>query len=58
MPGYVEMLQELDKRGFQWSGIFPVNQDTRLRLIEADCVMVNGANSGTDDARLMWTNYV
>ena len=58
MPGYVEVLEALDKRGFQLSGLFPVNQDTLLRIIEADCVMINAARVGSDNVRLMWTNAV
>jgi len=55
MPGYVEMLAALDKRGFQLSGLFPVNQDTSLRIIESDCVMLNSALVKSADNRLMWT---
>lgn len=56
MPGYVDMLTALDARGFQMSGMFPVNQDTLLRIIEMDCVMINNAAVKNADARLMWTN--
>jgi FkbM family methyltransferase len=55
MPGYVEMLTALDQKGFQLSGLFPVNQDTSLRIIESDCVMLNGALVKSGDNRLMWT---
>jgi FkbM family methyltransferase len=55
MPGYVEMLATLDKRGFQLSGLFPVNQDTSLRIIESDCVMLNSSLVKSADNRLMWT---
>ena len=58
MPGYVEVLKVLDERGFQLSGLFPVNQDTLLRIIEADCVMISRAQVSTDNVRLMWTNAV
>lgn len=40
MPGYVEVLEALDERRFQLSGLFPVNQDTSLRIIQADCLMI------------------
>lgn len=56
MPNYVTVLDALERRGFQMSGIFPVSQDTALRIIEADCVLVNGARIGNADVRLMWTN--
>ena len=55
MPGYVEMLAALDQKGFQLSGMFPVNQDTSLRIIESDCVMLNSALVKSTGTRLMWT---
>ena len=55
MPGYVEMLAALDQKGFQLSGMFPVNQDTSLRIIESDCVMLNSALVKSAGNRLMWT---
>ncbi|MGE5305030.1 MAG: FkbM family methyltransferase [Alphaproteobacteria bacterium] len=58
MPGYVEILNMLDRRGYQLSGLFPVTQDTLLRVIEADCVMISRAQINTDDLRLMWTRAV
>jgi hypothetical protein len=58
MPGYVEVLKALDDRGFQLSGLFPVNQDTLLRVVEADCVMINRSQISTDNLRLMWTHAV
>ena len=59
MPGYVEVLEALNERGFQLSGsASPVNQDTSLRIIEADCVMINGARVRSDNVRLMWANAV
>jgi FkbM family methyltransferase len=58
MPGYIEVLDALDKRGFQLSGLFPVSQDTLFRIIEADCVMINAARVRSDNVRLMWTNAI
>jgi FkbM family methyltransferase len=45
MPSYEQMLRELTARGFEVSGLFPVNLDSRLRMIEADCVLVNALAS-------------
>ncbi|HEX5438104.1 MAG TPA: FkbM family methyltransferase [Gemmatimonadaceae bacterium] len=56
MPSYVSVLSVLDAKGFQLSGMFPVNQDSALRVIEADCVMINGARVAGKPLRLMWTN--
>ena len=41
MPSYQEMLTLLTASGFEIGGFFPVNHDNRLRLVEADCVLVN-----------------
>ena len=37
------------------AGLFPVNQDTSLRFIESDCVMLNSSLVKGGDNRLMWT---
>ncbi len=59
MPHYIEVLRTLDARGFQISGIFPVSEDTLLRVIECDAVLVNSAHLAPgEDVRLMWTNAV
>jgi FkbM family methyltransferase len=41
MPVYEQTLRALADHGFEVSGFFPVNFDDRLRIIEADCVLVN-----------------
>jgi hypothetical protein len=41
MPSYRDTLDTLDKLGYEISGIFPVNYDSNLRLIESDCVFIN-----------------
>ena len=56
MPGYLEVLGVLDQLGFQLSAMFPVNQDTSLRIIESDCVMINRRRVSGENVRLMWTN--
>jgi len=43
MPNYLEMIEYLDKRGFDVSGFYPVGRDSALRLVEFDCVMINRA---------------
>ena len=58
MPGYLKVLNALDKRGFQLSGLFPVTQDTLLRVIEADCVMISSAQVNMDKVNLTWTRGV
>jgi FkbM family methyltransferase len=58
MPGYLEILAALNKRGYQMSGMFPVSQDTLLRIIECDSVLVNGALLNNEGIRPMWTKEV
>ena len=42
-PSYREMLDALTERGFEMTALFPVGRDDQLRVIEFDCVMINGA---------------
>lgn len=42
MPSYQEALNTVRAEGFEISGMFPVFSDEALRLVEFDCVMVNG----------------
>jgi FkbM family methyltransferase len=42
-PPYCEMLTELIGRNFGVTAMFPVTRDELMRVIEFDCVMVNGA---------------
>ena len=58
MPSYIEVLNALDARGFHLSGVFPVSQDTLLRIIECDAVMLNGARIDVRDVHLMHTGDV
>ena len=58
MPNYLEVLAALNKRGYQVSGMFPVSQDTLLRVIECDSVLVNGALLNNESVRPMWTKEV
>jgi hypothetical protein len=41
MPNFIETISEYERLGFEISGVFPVSRDGSLRLIEADCVMIN-----------------
>lgn len=43
MPDLFEAIQTLNSRGFDISGLFPVVHDARMRVVEFDCVMVNGS---------------
>jgi hypothetical protein len=43
MPSYLEALSTLTQLGFEMSGVYPVNRDEQLRVIELDCVMVRAA---------------
>jgi FkbM family methyltransferase len=38
-PRYLDVLQRLESAGFELTGVFPVNRDRALRVIEMDCVM-------------------
>jgi FkbM family methyltransferase len=42
-PSYREMLDALTERGFEITALCPVGRDDQLRVIEFDCVMINGA---------------
>jgi FkbM family methyltransferase len=53
MPNYVGTLQDLHEKGFDLSGIYPIQQDSLLRLIEADCIMVNRTLAQTREVRLL-----
>lgn len=41
MPGYRQMIDELESLGFELSSMFPVSHDDALGLIEADGVFIN-----------------
>lgn len=43
MPDYISALGELTRRGFVLSAVSPVHSDSRMRIIEFDCVMVRDA---------------
>src|SRR5262249_62038297 len=45
MPSYQTSIDVLTESGFDISGMFPVTLDGALRLVEFDCVMVNGRYS-------------
>ncbi len=42
-PSYHEALRELTALGFDITGMFPVQRDPELRVVNFDCVMVNSA---------------
>jgi len=42
MPDYRTALQRFDDFGFQVTGLFPVVRDSHLRIVEMDCVLING----------------
>ncbi len=44
MPSFSEVNQTLDVKGFDISGIYPVNRDSQLRVVDFDCVMINRNN--------------
>jgi len=50
MTDYLTALKELCDYGFALTGIFPVTRDSRLRVIEFDCVMMNAAASDVPKA--------
>ncbi|MBN1385113.1 MAG: FkbM family methyltransferase [Elusimicrobia bacterium] len=41
MPGYLDVLQTLNEKGFDITGMYPVMRDASLSIIEFDCVMIN-----------------
>jgi FkbM family methyltransferase len=40
-PSYTEALRELTALGFEITGMFPVQRDPQLRVVNFDCVMIN-----------------
>jgi FkbM family methyltransferase len=40
-PSYMEALRELGALGFEITGMFPVQRDPQLRVVNFDCVMIN-----------------
>jgi FkbM family methyltransferase len=51
-PRYLESLQWLEAAGYELTGLFTVNRDRELRLIEMDCVMVRrGGDAECRDAQ-------
>ncbi len=40
MTSWTESIQQIEELGFEVSGLFPVNLDRRMRVIEFDCVAV------------------
>ncbi len=40
-PSYAEALRELTALGFEITGMFPVQRDPQLRVVNFDCVMIN-----------------
>ena len=40
-PSYMEALRELAGLGFEITGMFPVQRDPQLRVVNFDCVMIN-----------------
>jgi FkbM family methyltransferase len=40
-PSYLEVLTELAGHGFEITGMFPVQRDRQLRVVNFDCVMIN-----------------
>jgi FkbM family methyltransferase len=40
-PSYSEALRELTALGFEITGMFPVQRDSQLRVVNFDCVMIN-----------------
>lgn len=46
VPSYLEMIGQLNERGFDLTGLFPVARDENLRVVEFDCVMVRSSAVG------------
>lgn len=46
-PSYQETLDVLIQRGFGVTGLFPIARDELMRVVEFDCVMVNGSAPAT-----------
>jgi hypothetical protein len=47
-PHFTTMTSYLRNEGFDLTGVFPVSRDAMMRLIECDCVMVNGRSEETE----------
>ena len=53
MPTYYDVLKEMHKRGYDLSGMFSNSQDSLLRLIEFDCILINRCVAEGADIRAM-----
>ena len=58
VPRYFEVLQQMCQRGFDLAGMFPVAQDSLLRLIELDCILINRRVAAGVDIRRMRVPYL
>jgi FkbM family methyltransferase len=52
VPDFTHDLAELKTMGFELTGLFPVNRDRRLRVIEFDAVAVRTPSGGHSSARV------
>ncbi len=44
-PSYLEGIAELGSRGFELTGVFPVQRDSTLRVVNLDCVMIGASHA-------------
>ena len=51
-PPYFEVLKEMHQRDYDLTGLFPITQDSLLRLIGFDCVLINRRVAEDADVRL------
>lgn len=50
-PTLPDTLERVRARGFELTGVFPVNRDSLLRLIEVDCVFINPRHPAAESWR-------
>jgi len=56
VPAFTQTIERVRGLGFGLTGVFPVNRDSLLRLIEVDCVFVNsGHREATSWREQTWT---
>jgi hypothetical protein len=55
---YFEVLREMHQRGYDLAGVFPVAQDSMLRLIELDGILINRRVAEGAEIRRMRVPYL
>jgi FkbM family methyltransferase len=50
-PTFAQSIEHVAGLGFDLTGVFPVNRDSRFRLLEVDCVFINAGHAEAESWR-------